>query len=56
VMVAADRGDSEALKVLLEAGANINCRVSENPTFYFDDHYLLRSTSKHCKLSIDIQH
>lgn len=28
VMVAADQGDSEALKLLLEAGANINCRVS----------------------------
>lgn len=28
MMVAADQGDSEALKVLLEAGANINCRVS----------------------------
>ena len=28
VMVAADQGDSEALKALLEAGANINCRVS----------------------------
>ena len=28
MMVAADQGNSEALEVLLEAGANINCRVS----------------------------
>ena len=26
-MVAADLGDSEALTLLLEAGANVNCRV-----------------------------
>ena len=42
-MVAADQGDSEALKLLLEAGANINCRVSNKMlTFYFGDHYLLK--------------
>ena len=29
VMVAADQGDSEALELLIEAGANINCRVSK---------------------------
>ena len=33
VMVAADQGDSEALKLLLEAGANINCRVSKKTDF-----------------------
>ena len=34
MMVAADQGDSEALKLLLEAGAKINCRVSKkNPDF-----------------------
>ena len=26
-MVAADQGDSEALKLLLQAGANVNSRV-----------------------------
>ena len=33
MMVAADQGDSEALKLLLEAGANINCRVSKKADF-----------------------
>ena len=32
LMVAADLGDSEALIVLLEAGASVNCRVRQNHT------------------------
>ena len=32
MMVAAEQGDSEALKLLIEAGASINCRVSEVST------------------------